>query len=61
MPFSAPVTITGAAALSPSAPGKKYFGDGTWTIYDGTHFMEYEYILSFLIPKIYEVLGISGE
>ena len=40
---------------------KKYFGDGTWTIYDGTHFMEYEYILSFLIPKIYEVLGISGE
>ena len=40
---------------------KKDFGDGTWTIYDGTHFMEYEYILSFLIPKIYEVLGISGE
>ena len=37
---------------------KKYFGDGTWTIYDGTHFMENEYILSLLIPKIYEVLGI---
>ena len=37
---------------------KKYFGDGTWTLYDGTHFMEYEYVLSLLIPKIHEVLGI---
>ena len=38
---------------------RKYFGDGTWTIYDGTHFMENEYILSLLIPKIYELLGID--
>ncbi len=37
---------------------KKYFGDGTWTIYDGTHFMEHEYVLSLLIPKIHEVLGV---
>ncbi len=37
---------------------KKYFGDGSWTTYDGTHFMEYEYVLSLLIPKIREVLGI---
>ena len=36
---------------------KKYFGDGTWTIYNGTHFMEYEYVLSLLIPKIHEVLA----
>ena len=36
---------------------KKYFGEGTWTIYDGTHFMEYEYVLSLLIPKIHEVLA----
>lgn len=35
---------------------EKYFGDGTWTLYDGTHFMEYEYVLSLLIPKIHEVL-----
>lgn len=34
---------------------KKWFGDGTWTIYDGTHFMEYEYVLSLLIPKIREM------
>lgn len=37
---------------------RKYFGDGTWTIYDGTHFMEYEYVISLLIPKIHEILGI---
>ena len=37
---------------------RKYFGDGTYTIYKGTHFMEEEYIHSLLIPKIHEVLGI---
>ena len=30
---------------------KKLFGD-TFTLYDGTHFMEEEYIFSLLIPKI---------
>ncbi len=35
---------------------KKYFGAGTWTVYDGTHFMEEEYILSLLIPKIRSIL-----
>ncbi len=37
---------------------KKWFGEGTWTIYDGTHFMEEEYIRSLLIPKIHAVLGL---
>lgn len=37
---------------------QKYFGDGTYAIYEGTHFMEEEYIHALLIPKIYEVLGI---
>ncbi|MBQ6286205.1 MAG: hypothetical protein IJK73_00920 [Bacteroidales bacterium] len=35
---------------------RKYFGDGTWTIYDGSHFMEEEYIHSLLIPKILSTL-----
>ena len=35
---------------------KKWFGEGTWTVYDGTHFMEEEYIHSLLIPKIRSVL-----
>lgn len=39
---------------------RKYFGDGSWTVYDGTHFMENEYVLSLLIPKIREVLGAFG-
>ena len=36
---------------------RKYFGEGTWTVYKGTHFMEEEYIHSLLIPKIHTVLG----
>ena len=36
---------------------KKLFGD-TFTLYDGTHFMEIEYVYSLLIPKIMEVLSI---
>lgn len=39
---------------------KKWFGDGTWTVYDGTHFMEYEYVVSLLIPKIHETIKNSG-
>ena len=35
---------------------KKYFGE-TYTVYDGTHFTEEEYIYSLVIPKIREVLG----
>ena len=36
---------------------RKYFGDGSWTVYDGTHFMEEEYIHSLLVPKILSLLG----
>ena len=31
---------------------------GNFTLYDGTHFMEEEYIYSLLIPKIRQVLGL---
>ena len=34
---------------------KKHFGE-TYTVYDGTHFTEEEYIYSLIIPKIREVL-----
>ena len=37
---------------------KKYFGDA-FSMYDGTHFMEEEYVYSFLVPKILEVLNIK--
>lgn len=37
---------------------EKYFGKTTYTEYDGTHFMEPEYIDSLLIPKIQEILGL---
>ena len=36
---------------------KKYFGEGSWTVYEGTHFMEEEYIHSLLVPKIKEVFA----
>ena len=36
---------------------RKYFGEGTYTLYDGTHFMEEEYIHSLLLPKIREYLA----
>ena len=35
---------------------RRYFGDNTFAIYDGTHFMEEEYVLSMLVPKIREIL-----
>lgn len=38
---------------------EKYFGSGTYTEYDGSHFMEVEYIDGLLIPKIREVLGLQ--
>ena len=36
---------------------RKYFGD-TYTMYEGTHFMEEEYLHSLLVPKILEYLRI---
>ncbi len=39
---------------------KKYFGE-SFTFYDGTHFMEEEYVLSLLIPEILNVLEINGK
>ena len=35
---------------------RKYFGEGTWTIYKGTHFMEEEYIRTMLVPAILSLL-----
>lgn len=37
---------------------RRHFGEGTWTVYPGTHFMEEEFVTSLLIPKIYEMLGV---
>ena len=37
---------------------KRRFGD-TFSVYEGTHFMEEEYIYSLLIPKVCDVLGIK--
>ena len=37
---------------------QKYFGD-TFTTYDGTHFMEEEYVYSLLVPKILNILNIK--
>ena len=35
---------------------RKYFGEGSWTVYNGSHFMEEEYIRSLLVPKILSLL-----
>lgn len=35
---------------------RKYFGN-TYSVYDGTHFMEEEFVVSMLLPKIKEVLA----
>jgi len=35
---------------------KKYFGEGSWTVYEGSHFMEEEHIHSLLVPKILSLL-----
>lgn len=37
---------------------KKYFGE-TFQTYEGTHFMEEEYIYSMLVPKVLELLNIK--
>ena len=36
---------------------RKYFGEGTWTMYEGSHFMEEQYIHSLLVPEILSLLG----
>ena len=38
----------------------KYFGPDTYDIYEGTHFMEDEYLHTMLIPKIISVLGLKS-
>lgn len=38
---------------------EKYFGKDTYTLYEGTHFMEEEYVQSLLLPKIREVLSLQ--
>ena len=38
----------------------KYFGPDTYNIYEGTHFMEDEYLHTMLIPKIISVLGLES-
>lgn len=38
---------------------EKYFGK-SYTVYDGTHFMEEEYLESLLVPKIREVLSFAN-
>ena len=37
---------------------ERYFGK-SYTLYDGTHFMEQEYIESLLVPKIRELLPLE--
>lgn len=37
---------------------RKYFGE-TYRMYDGTHFMEEEFVIGMLVPKIFEVLEIK--
>lgn len=37
---------------------RRYFGENTWRIYPGTHFMEAEFVESMLIPKIFDMLDL---
>ena len=39
---------------------KRFFGDGSFSIYHGTHFMEEEHVRSVLKEKILEMLGDRG-
>ena len=36
---------------------KRYFGSNSYTMYDGTHFMEEEFIHEMLLPKLRSFLG----
>ena len=40
---------------------EEMFGKDTYQMYEGTHFMEEEYVYSLLIPKIREILDSSAE
>ena len=35
---------------------RKYFGPGTWAIYDGTHYMEEEFVVEMLVSKIFDTI-----
>lgn len=37
---------------------RRYFGEDSWRIYPGTHFMEAEFVESMLIPKIFDMLNL---
>ena len=37
---------------------KRYFGSDTWEMYEGTHFMEEEFIHEMLVPELRRVLDI---
>ena len=37
----------------------RHFGPDSFTEYEGTHFMEEEYVESLLVPKILEVMGLE--
>lgn len=39
---------------------KRYFGQCSFEMYDGTHFMEEEFVLSMLVPKIMETVGFKA-
>lgn len=38
---------------------KRHFGDACCAVYDGTHYMEEEYLLSMLIPEMLRALGLD--
>lgn len=38
---------------------KQFFGESSFTEYDGSHFMENEYVESLLVPKIREVFALQ--
>lgn len=38
---------------------RSLFGEGTYQMYDGTHFMEEEFVRDLLVPKIREVLDLK--
>lgn len=39
---------------------RRYFGEESFALYDGTHFMEEEFVLSLLIPAIMEAAGVGN-
>lgn len=39
---------------------RRYFGEESFALYDGTHFMEEEFVLSLLMPAIMETAGVGN-